>query len=96
MRVVLTTINDILNKVVTRKLFGPITQKSTLCKTMQLKYNVEFQILEIEIRVILLRQCLKMMYYRMIYNCKKMLRSLHRKLQTIITLTEVGGPATEA
>lgn len=42
MRVILTQINDILNKIVTRKLFGPITQKSTLCKTMQLKFNVEF------------------------------------------------------
>jgi hypothetical protein len=46
--------------------------------------------LEIETRVILLRQCLKMMYFRMIYNCKKMLATLHRKLQKLLVISEVG------
>jgi hypothetical protein len=57
---------------------------------MQLKYNVELQMLEIETRVILLRQCLKMMYFRMIYNCKKMLATLHKKLQKLLVISEVG------
>ena len=92
-RVLLTQINETINKVVNRKLLGPLQQSNTkpnLPKTAYIKYSYEFQVLELEIRIILLRQCINLMYYRLIYGCKKMLRSLHKKLQPILTITEVG------
>jgi hypothetical protein len=47
-------------------------------------------LLELEIKTILLKQFLNLLYFRLIYVCKKILRTLHKKLQPILTVTEIG------
>lgn len=90
-RVQLTQINEAINKVFTRKLFVHQTQaKSGLPKNTHQKFSYEFQLLELEFKIILLRQCINLIYFRLIYASKKMLRTLHKKLQPILTVTEIG------
>lgn len=81
-RLVLNQINDLLNKIVNRKLLGtvPLARPTNLPKTTYLKYTLEFQMLELEIRIILLKTCLDIIYFRIIYHCKKMLWTLHKRL----------------
>ena len=53
------------------------------------------QLTESESRIKVLRQLQNLIYYKVIYGLKKVLWSLHRKLQPVIVFQQAHQPATD-